>query len=32
MDERVASRVGYFFSTFQRKVTGATITPERFDR
>ena len=22
----------HFFSTFQRKVTGATITPERFER
>ena len=22
----------YFFSTFQRKITGATIAPERFER
>ena len=35
VDDHVAATGGlrpHFFSTFQRKVTGATITPERFDR
>ena len=28
----MAALSGHFFSTFQRKVTGATITPDKFDR
>jgi len=28
----IAALSSHFFSTFHKKVTGATITPDKFDR